>query len=709
MALEDTTRGRDDLDIAALRQMVDHAADLTVEAREQSERCRDYYDSHQLTTEELAVLKKRKQPPLVINRIKRKIDSMVGLEQKGRVDPRGLPRNPDDEDAADVATKALVFADDITRFDTKRSAMCYNLWIEGYGGVEVTVKERNGQLDPDIVRLRWEEIFFDPYSRELDFSDACFMGVQKWMTVDAALDIARDYDHGMDDDELRAIIEAPLYTADTYDDRPRGEARSWGDRKKKRVKIASMYYLHGGQWCFALFGGGGVIWQGPSRFLDDQGQPENAMVLQACYIDRENRRYGIVLDMISTQDEVNKRRSKALHMLNSRQTRGQKGAVTDIAKMKRELALPDGHVEYDQDPNSSFPSFDVISNSDQLAGQFELLQESKSEIDMLGPNASLMGQLEGQHSGRAIMAQQQAGYAELAPAYDNLRDWTMRVYRAMWNRIRQFWTDERWIRVTDESEKLQFVGVNVPMQQPVVDPMTGQPAMGPDGKPVMQPVVDPRTGQPVLENKIAEIDIDIIVDMSPEYASLQQEQYETLARLAESKAVPVPAEVLIEASQLRNKSKLLEKLNDPHQQQQQMQAMQMQMAQMQATLQKLAAEAENKQADTAKKLAEAEQIRQETALAPVELAEDMRRDRQADMRDQARFAEDVRSKRVGEAQDQARFAEDVRAGRVGEARDGVRLGEDIRSGRASEDMSRVQADRDFEIAQAAQRMRPNSP
>jgi hypothetical protein len=205
----------------------------------------------------------------------------------------------------------------------------------------------------------------------------------------------------------------------------------------------------------------------------------------------------------------------------------------------------------------------------------------------------------------------------------------------MWNRIRQFWTDERWIRVTDESEKLQFVGVNVPMKQPAVDPMTGQPAVGPDGQPVMQPVmepeidpatrrpaVDPATGQPkmkpVLENKIAEIDIDIIVDMSPEYASLQQEQFATLAELAKSGAVQIPPDVLIEASQLRNKAKLLEKMNDPQAQQQQMQAMQMQMAQLQATIQKLTAEAENKQADTALKTAEAQQIQRE-AMAPPEV------------------------------------------------------------------------------------------
>jgi hypothetical protein len=39
----------------------------------------------------------------------------------------------------------------------------------------------------------------------------------------------------------------------------------------------------------------------------------------------------------------------------------------------------------------------------------------------------------------------------------------------------------------------------VPQMQPVMDPATGQPMLGPDGKPQMQPAVDPATGQPVMQ------------------------------------------------------------------------------------------------------------------------------------------------------------------------------------------------------------------
>jgi hypothetical protein len=66
------------LDLPALKIMVETAADLTTSAREMSERDRDYYDEHQYTAEEIATLRRRKQPIITINRIKRKVDAMIG-------------------------------------------------------------------------------------------------------------------------------------------------------------------------------------------------------------------------------------------------------------------------------------------------------------------------------------------------------------------------------------------------------------------------------------------------------------------------------------------------------------------------------------------------------------------------------------------------------------------------------------------------------
>jgi hypothetical protein len=540
-------------DLGKLRRMVENSTDMTSEAREASERDRDYYDGYQWTATERATLEKRKQPVITINRIKRKIDAMIGIEQRGRVDPRAFPREPGDEDAADLATKALVFVEETERVDEKRSSAFENLLIEGYGGVEICAEPDKYGWTPKVKRLRWEELFFDPHSREKDFSDASYMGVLKWMSLDAATAFARKFSD-KSPEELEDILDWTESTdaGETHDDRPRNEGSFvWADKKQKRVRVAQMYYKNGDVWHLAVFTGKGELYNAESPYTDVDGKPENAIILMSAYVDRENRRYGLVRDMIPQQDEINKRRSKLLHSLNVRQTMGAKGAV-DVAKVKRELSMPDGHVEWDTAYQEGGQApFQLIPQTDQIQGQFALLQEAKAEIDMLGPNASLLGQLEGQQSGRAIMAQQQAGLAELAPIYDSLRDWTERVYRALWARIKQFWDAPRWIRITEVNEAPQFIGINVPQ-------MT---MMGPQ-----------------IVNSVAELDVDIIVDQAPDYATLRAEQFEKLAEMA-AQGYPIPPEAIIEASDLRNKKKLLEgiKASQEAQQQQQMQMMQMQM------------------------------------------------------------------------------------------------------------------------------------
>lgn len=596
------------LEISKLRQMVDIAIDETASARDLSERDRDYYDGYQWTAAEESVLRRRKQPIITINRIKRKIDAMVGIEQKGRVDPRAYPRNPQDEESADAATKALVYIDQATRFDAKRSSAFENMLVEGYGGAEVVVEPRRGQMEIVVNRLRWEEIFYDPYSREKDFSDAAYMGSMKWMTIDQAVSFYSGTYEGSPE-ELQELLEQSMKFAQetTYEDRPSTQVARWADKRQKRVRIAQMYYRHQGKWCLSIFCGGGVIYQDVSPYLDEDGNPDNPIILFSAYVDRENHRYGVVRDMISAQDEINKRRSKLLHQLNSRQTIGVKGAVDSVAEMKRQLALPDGHVAlnieaFEDAVSRGVKPFEVVQNTDQTAGQFNLLTEAKSEIDMVGPNASLLGQLSGSQSGRAIMAQQQAGYAELAPIYDSLRDWTLRVYRAMWSRVRQFWTEERWVRVTDDIGSTEFVGLNVRRGMQVV--------MGPDGLPAIMPQV---------ENDVARMDLDIIIEDMPDVATLQQEEFAQLADMA-SKGVPIPPEALIEASSLRNKRGILEKIEEAK-----AQAQQAQMAAAQAEAQAQQGETQIKavateakatrdKAAAMKDVASAQQIRAETTV-----------------------------------------------------------------------------------------------
>lgn len=293
-----------------------------------------------------------------------------------------------------------------------------------------------------------------------------------------------------------------------------------------------------------MFTGGGLIRDGLSAYRDADGEPDCPIELVSAYINRDNQRYGLVRDMRSPQDEVNHRRSKLLHLLNSRQTFRREGSISarDPQALRRELNKPDDDIVLAKGSQWG-KDIGIIEHGAQLTGQAELLQEAKSFLDRLGPNSGLLGRGTEDQSGRAILAQQQAGLSELATVFAAHNDWILRVYRQIWARARQFWTAPMFVRVTDEIDTPKFVVIN----EPVFD----------DGG---MPVIDPATGTPALRNRLAEMDVDLIVDRSQHVANVQAEEFRALVDLARSGVAPIPPQALIMASSIRNKQPLLDAL-----------------------------------------------------------------------------------------------------------------------------------------------------
>ena len=82
----------DDIKLSDLIDKFDEADRLTLDAREWSEKSRDYYDGNQYTSKELAIFAARGQPPTVNNRIAPMVDFLLGIELRSRTDPKVKPR-----------------------------------------------------------------------------------------------------------------------------------------------------------------------------------------------------------------------------------------------------------------------------------------------------------------------------------------------------------------------------------------------------------------------------------------------------------------------------------------------------------------------------------------------------------------------------------------------------------------------------------------
>ncbi len=127
--MENPVASNDEL-LSQYVQEFESAEQETQSAREKAERDRDYYDEKQLTADEIAELKRRGQPVVISNRIKRKVNSLMGLEKQTRKDPKAFPRNPDDEQSAAAATDAIRYVCEDSRWDDKRSECAKELELE---------------------------------------------------------------------------------------------------------------------------------------------------------------------------------------------------------------------------------------------------------------------------------------------------------------------------------------------------------------------------------------------------------------------------------------------------------------------------------------------------------------------------------------------------------------------------------------------------
>lgn len=580
-----------DAELGKFCRQFEEAEQQTQPAREKAERDRDYYDEKQWTAEEETALKNRKQPVITYNRIKRKVNAMMGLEKQTRKDPKAFPRNPADEQAAQAATDVIRYACEDNRWDDKRSECAKELAIEGTCAIMVGVKQTKDGIDPDIRRIAWDRHYYDPHSSEFDFADAEYQGVVIWMDLDKAKAKWPQFE------DILVETWTQSQSSETYDDKPKHML--WADYKRRRVRICEHYYKDAEGWKFCLFTKGGFIVEPqPSPYMGDDDQPECPIKAVSLYIDRDNNRYGEVRTMIGAQDEVNKRRSKALHLINSRQVRVSRSTGMDAQAARKELSLPDGVFVGEQGEVEIFPT------NDMAAANLQMLQEAKAEIDLQGPNAALGGKNERDMSGRAILAQQQGGMTELATYLDRIRCLSLAVYRSTWARIRQHWTGQRWVRVTDNEQNLRFVGVNKPIT--ALQAAAEQMGVTKENLPQMQQenpeailqlqamAQSPMAAQVVgVENAVAELDVDILVDEGIDTPTIAAEEFESLLKLVGTGMVQIPPDVLIEASSIRNKDKLLEMMKQGPSPEQQ-QGQQVQMAEMVAKVEKLQSEtAEN--------------------------------------------------------------------------------------------------------------------
>jgi hypothetical protein len=518
MSIENVGASNDDdgqfLPVGTLiKQYLDYLTNKSAEIEEQKE-SRRYYHNAQWTEEQLRTLRKRKQPPVTVNRVQRKINGIVGLTQRMRQDPKAYPRTPDHDEGAELATATVRSVLDANDWKTRDLECVRQCAIEAVAGVELRLTEGDeGDPDIELCEILGDDFFYDARSVRYDFGDARFMGLGKWLDIDAAVELFPDKEE---------LIEGLMENGSALSTMSDREFK-FVNTTSKQVRLIEHWYKRRSKWCWAFYIGSTLLDEGVSPFFDEKNKTMPRFIMFAAAVDHDGDRYSFVRWMKDLQNEINFSHSKAMFESASRRVIADKGAVDDVERARREYSRPDGWIE--KNPNK-----EIVPEQKQadIAGQFQFLEYAIQELDAfanINP-ATLSASSLQNLSGRAINLLQQPGLAEIGYFLLSYSGWKRRVYRAIWNTVQRFWTSERWLRVTDDEGVAQFVQVN---------------GMGLD-----------QYGRPMLVNYLGALDVDIIMDEGPDVTNMMADSFDVLSRMP---AGSIPPAVMIELLPLQSSVK----------------------------------------------------------------------------------------------------------------------------------------------------------
>lgn len=472
----------------------------------------DFYDNIQWSPEDAAELRDRGQMPLVYNEVAPMVDWIIGTERRTRVDWRVMPRAEDDVETADVKTKVLKYVSDVNRVQFNRSRAFSDAVKVGVGWVDDGARDDPTQ---EVLYDRyedWRNVLWDSASYELDLSDARYVFRWRWVDEDIALAMfperanairsaAEDAQHAslsdMDEDDW-------LTSEELLSGAQHGSLRGAGsslmvDAKRRRVRLVECQYrmpttskivvdgpLHGAFFSpqdqalahsLAQEGGGSIIDKVVMRVhfavfteasllsMGASTYRHNRFTLTPTWCYRRGRDrlpYGAIRRVRDIQQDLNKRASKALFMLNTNQIIADKGAVDDLHDLRYEADRPDGVII-----KNAGKELQIRRDTDQATGQIQMMTlDAQSIQKSAGVSQENMGRQTNAVSGEAIKARQLQGSVVTTEPFDNLRLMTQAQGEKLLSMVEQFYTEQKVIRLTGAKGALDWVKVNQPELQP---------------------------------------------------------------------------------------------------------------------------------------------------------------------------------------------------------------------------------------------------
>lgn len=569
--------------------------------REEAREDYDFVAGRQYDDEELKVLRKKKRPVVVFNRIGPVVDSVHGQEIGNRREVRYIPREMGDAVANEMLTGAAEWFRDQSNAETHESDSFWDMLVSGLGWTETRIdyeEQKDGK--PSIDRIDVFEMFYDFNAKARNLTDArrvhrvrrlplseataMFPGYTReqldatWTTVSTVGDLTNipNEEGGQDTgDGMVTIVHCQWIERESYyvaQDPTTGEEAEFSvseyQTANTRMQALLGVKLEGVQMRRKVrkqaFFGDIVLAYGPAPC-------PNKFSFQAITGKRDRNRntwYGLVRSMKDPQRWANKWLSQTMHIMNSNAKGGlmaEKDAFENVRKAEESWTDPDAITwmksgaisggKIRDKPPAAFP-----------AGFMQLTEFAVSSIrDTSGVSVEMLGLREAGQAASLEAQRKQAGMTILQPFFDALKYYREEQGCVMLYYIQHDLSNGRLIKI-----------------------------MGPEGAKYV----------PLI--KQASEEYDIIVDDAPTSPNQKEAAWAIMMQLLPIFGATLPPDMLttlLEYSPLP--STIVEKLKKQAEQTQQQQAEQAQKAQA-AAEQREGAEVQKIQSETQKNQATAQ-------------------------------------------------------------------------------------------------------
>ena len=615
---------------------------------ETAKKCDAFYRGNQWDPADVASLDDEGRPALTINTILPTINTVLGEQSTRRADVNFKPKGNGTQEVADVLNKLYLHIADTNKLDWLESTVFADGLIQDRGYFDVRIDFTDHiQGEVRISTKDPLDILIDPDAKEYDPKTWNEIFETKWMSLDEVeeqygsdkadrLRVAAEYGNTMGQDsveyeetrygdtytgveynqgsttnpeenrQMRAVrvIERQYYQlkeCSYYVDAVTGDMRqvpgNWGERKKK--KFADEYGLE-----ILTRLDRKVRWTvtADKVVLHDDWSPYECFTIIPYFpYWRRGRPFGMVRNLISPQEQLNKISSQELHIVNTTANSGwivETGSLNgmtadDLEEHGAETGLV---LEYNRgsSPPAKIPPNQIPTGLDRLG------QKAAVNIKTIsGVSDSMLGTDSPEVSGIAIQAKQNRGVLMIQVPLDNLQKTRQYLAEHILRVVQQYYTEERLIQITDES-----------------DPM----------KPEMPVVVNQVTPEGDIINDLTLGEYKVVIGTMPTRDNFDEVQFAEAIQLRQV-GVPIPDDLIVDYSHMAKKGeiarriRIMQGMEPPSEEQAQIQQFQAEaeIKKIQLEIAKMEAEVQNLQSLSQLNMAKAQESAADPQLKVAEL------------------------------------------------------------------------------------------